>query len=975
MVVLAVLLGLLLLPVVVDAVRHGELRRLAIRNINRRRGEAVLVVAGSMLGTAIITSAFVVGDTLGASIRDTARTTLGPADVSVQTLDVGQLAELAARLADPPVAGTDGVLPLVIARAPVATPADAAGERRAEPHGVLVEVDFEAARRLGSDPAITGFAGAGPTPTGDEAVLTAALADHLQLGVGDTVEVYAYGTERAFRVRDVIESVGVAGFGGGGGRGVFGAAQAGARSVLVPPGTLAALRATPSGAPGPAGSAAPPTGFVLVSVEGGVYESAGRIDTVLPEVERRLQGVAGVQVTPVKQDLLEQADAVGRQFTELFSTVGGFSVIAGVLLLVNIFVMLAEERKVELGMLRAVGMKRGRLVRGFGMEGAAYATAAAVAGALVGIGVGRVIVYVTEGLFSRGDLGIDVTFRFAAEPASILTGLAIGLVISLVTVWATSLRISRLNVIAAIRDLPDPPGVSHRTRSLALGAAGVVAGGLLFAAGLAGARAGALAGLPIAAFSAIPLLARLLPRRLAVNVLCAVALVWPIAVFSVLPGVMDGADIALFVVQGVLLVAAAVTLVTVNDEAFGQLAERLSVAGRGLSMRLGLAYPLARRFRTALLLGMYALVIFTLTFMAVFSRLFAEQAPRFTEEVRAGHHLLVESNPGNPVSTEALLEQPEVEAVAPILRAFPHFTAHYQPEPMPWAVTGIDERLLAHGVPVLASRVPEYATDEEAFRAVLADPGLAVVSEFFLQRGGGPPIDRLRSGQTFTMINPASGEARELTVVGVLSADWMFTGPMVGAGGLVDLLGPQAVPTRHYVRLAAGVEPDEAGVALTGRFLANGADARSFETIIRSNLSQQEGFIGLMEGFLGLGLLIGIAGLGVVMVRAVRERRRQIGMLRAMGFPARTVRGAFLLEATFIALQGILIGVTLGLVTSYQLLANSSTFGDSDLGFLVPWAGLAVLLAVPLGASLLAAAWPAGQASRIRPAVALRIAE
>ena len=75
-----------------DLVRRPTSRRLALRNIARRRGEAVLVVVGSLLGTAIITSAFVVGDSIDFSIRDIARTNLGPIDESVEVrpdADVG----------------------------------------------------------------------------------------------------------------------------------------------------------------------------------------------------------------------------------------------------------------------------------------------------------------------------------------------------------------------------------------------------------------------------------------------------------------------------------------------------------------------------------------------------------------------------------------------------------------------------------------------------------------------------------------------------------------------------------------------------------------------------------------------------------------------------------------------------------------------------------------------------------------------
>jgi len=131
----------------------------------------------------------------------------------------------------------------------------------------------------------------------------------------------------------------------------------------------------------------------------------------------------------------------------------------------------------------------------------------------------------------------------------------------------------------------------------------------------------------------------------------------------------------------------------------------------------------------------------------------------------------------------------------------------------------------------------------------------------------------------------------------------------------------------------------------------------------------------LLRAYLGLGLLIGIAGLGVVMVRAVRERRREIGMLRAMGCSSGVVRRAFILEAAFIALQGILLGVGLGMITSYNLLVNSDAFGDQRLEFSWPWGALGAIAVVPLVASLLATAWPASQAARIRPAVALRIAD
>jgi len=126
----------------------------------------------------------------------------------------------------------------------------------------------------------------------------------------------------------------------------------------------------------------------------------------------------------------------------------------------------------------------------------------------------------------------------------------------------------------------------------------------------------------------------------------------------------------------------------------------------------------------------------------------------------------------------------------------------------------------------------------------------------------------------------------------------------------------------------------------------------------------------LFEGYLALGLLVGIAGIAVVMIRAVRERRRSIGTLRAIGYGSRTIGRSFAVETGFIAVQGTLIGASLALLTLYTLVTNSDAMGNVSFG--VPWIPLLVLLAGTVAASLLATVAPAVSALRIKPAVALR---
>src|SRR6185312_8759461 len=86
---------------------------------------------------------------------------------------------------------------------------------------------------------------------------------------------------------------------------------------------------------------------------------------------------------------LKAADEAGSAFMAFFTTFGSFSIAAGILLIFLIFVMLAAERRSELGIARAVGTRRGHLVQLFLYEGVAYDLLAAV----VGVGLGAAVAY------------------------------------------------------------------------------------------------------------------------------------------------------------------------------------------------------------------------------------------------------------------------------------------------------------------------------------------------------------------------------------------------------------------------------------------------------------------------------------------------------------------------------------------------------------------------------------------------------
>jgi putative ABC transport system permease protein len=186
-------------------------------------------------------------------------------------------------------------------------------------------------------------------------------------------------------------------------------------------------------------------------------------------------------------------------------------------------------------------------------------------------------------------------------------------------------------------------------------------------------------------------------------------------------------------------------------------------------------------------------------------------------------------------------------------------------------------------------------------------------------------------------------------------------------------LGERARPTGHRFALAPGVDASATARALESAFLANGMEADAVSELLEDTVSANLTFNRIMQGFVGLGLIVGVAALGVISARSVVERRQQIGVLRSIGFQRRMIQGAFLLETSLVALGAIVVGTALGLVVAYNVISESrETPSWENMAFAVPWGTLAVIFAVVYAVALGTAYVPARRASRVYPAEALR---
>jgi putative ABC transport system permease protein len=130
--------------------------------------------------------------------------------------------------------------------------------------------------------------------------------------------------------------------------------------------------------------------FAAVSNPGDVADATAASDDGVKAVDDALAGTA-YRAVPVKQRAVDSAEEAGDAFTRMFLIMGLFSIASGVLLIFLIFVLLAAERKPEMGMARAVGMKQWQLTQMFLAEGIAYDLVSALVGSALGVGVAFLI--------------------------------------------------------------------------------------------------------------------------------------------------------------------------------------------------------------------------------------------------------------------------------------------------------------------------------------------------------------------------------------------------------------------------------------------------------------------------------------------------------------------------------------------------------------------------------------------------------
>jgi putative ABC transport system permease protein len=216
--------------------------------------------------------------------------------------------------------------------------------------------------------------------------------------------------------------------------------------------------------------------------------------------------------------------------------------------------------------------------------------------------------------------------------------------------------------------------------------------------------------------------------------------------------------------------------------------------------------------------------------------------------------------------------------------------------------------------------------------------------------------------------------SRTFTVVGVLApsplAPEVERSVLVGWDAARHWLGFDDHPSVLYVRVQESqIDPVRSVLANTmfpqnpGRIMIS----RPSEALAAKRLTETA-FSGLFLGLAGVALLVGAVGVANTMIVSVLERKRDIGLRRALGATRRQIRGQFLAESVMLCLMGGLVGAVVGVVgtAGYAMSRNWPAA--------IPAASVAGGVSAALVIGVLAGVHPAVRASRLSPTEALAAA-
>ena len=609
---------------------------------------------------------------------------------------------------------------------------------------------------------------------------------------------------------------------------------------------------------------------------------------------------AGVRVETAK----ENADRASEEIRENLSFLQTFLLVFGfIAVFVGSFLIFNTFSITVAQRVREFGMLRTLGASRRQILGSVMAEAGAIGllGAVIGLGGGFVIAGAIEALFKAFGLDLPTT-SLRMESRTVVVALGVGLVVTLVASLVPALRSTRVPPIAAMHALSPAPTRRRRLAYLALSLLLAIGGVAMVLIGLLGSgSAGTRAGLMGGG---------------------ATAVVFAVSIFSP------------------RLVPALATFA-------GWPLERL----RHLTGRLARENAQRNPSRTAITAAALMIGLALVAFVTVFAAGLKSTVAQVVDENFAGGLVIQNSDGFSPIpngAAKAAEKVPGVEFVA--------------------TIRGAQAKVVENGRPGATAKVD----------APTPDIGKAVTIEW--KKGGPRALRNLGAGEAIVSDDFASSHSLELgdrfqlltqtrarprfRVVGEFESKLGVFGSVLVTQQTMARAFHQTEDQIDFVQVEEGADSARVQALLTkgSEALFPTTEVLNQQELKESREEQINQLVQLVYALLLFAILISLFGIANTLALSIHERRRELGMLRAIGMSRRQVRTMIRYEAVITALIGAILGMVLGIVFA-TLIAQPLKAEGFTLSY--PVGSLVVLLVLAGLAGVLAAIVPARRASRL----------
>lgn len=935
--------------------RNRVISKLGIRNILRRKGYAAIVILGLMIGTGVISSSLVIGDTMDNMIEtEILRSYHNTDEIITGKKPNGETDYFNISVFNQVENGfsslyIDGLSPAINDYVAVLN----LDTNLSEPRAAFFGVDFNHAENFGD------FINQNGEKViflaDDEVMLGENIANDLDAIVGHEIMIYASTLPVKLEITHILDAEERAGTGNG----IYLNLKK-AQQTVNQPGKI---------------------NRILISNRGDVIEGMKYTDKVIKEFKTiDISDSLNFNISVVKKEVLEEGKQNLEQFSNLFTIFGTFSIIAGIILIVNIFVMLAEERKSEMGMSRAIGMQKNQLKKMYLFEGTIYAICASLVGVFFGIFIGYIIIFALEDILnSFGSITILKYFSF--EASSLIIGFISGFFLTISTIYFTSHRISKLNIVRAIREIPEPKIPRVNKRLFMIGTLIILTGLILVFLGISIERfTPLLSGLSIVIFGSGLIIRRWIGDRIAFNLVGILILIEWMIPSSFYPDYKSGIEI--FIISGLFMVFASLLIVMFNSESV--ISGLTFIFGRGKSrqavIRTAISYSLKSKFRTGMTIAIFALVIFTITTMSMLVGMIGTNIEKQIEHASGGYEIIAFSNKNTPFEDlqseikKVGLDDRISSIASPVSGRVKLNITNSEGSHIYYTIIGVDDSFIDENKFSFSEFLDEYSNENGVWEAIKTNKSLVIIdssvseSEVTVQYGGTQFSSFTTDiGETLEMFDK-DDRLQKKRIIAILD-----TAYIQGIFSYDEFIKQDfGFNTSNYflVNLNENVNVEDTAKKMESSFLKNGMYVIAVESMVREVIKTMNQFFYLFDAFMGLGLVIGIAGLGIITIRSVHERRQEIGMMRAIGFKRRMIRQSFIIETSMVALIGIVIGTVLGIFTGYIIWRDELQSVDFD--FVINWQPIVAIFLIAFIFTVICIFPASRKASKIPPAEALR---